>query len=136
MIMNKKLMTMLAACVAVMTSCGNAKVDTSAINGKWMIEEAMGVSTETADTEAFVDFDGKGKVNGNASVNTFFGTYKYDGKTFKFDNIGMTQMLGASMDVEDAVTKAINSAAAIEINGDKATVKDNAGETVMSLIRK
>lgn len=134
--MKKKLIIMLAACAAAAVSCGISKVDTTLIKGDWHIEEAMGVSTETAENEAFISFDGKGKVNGNASVNTFFGSYKYDGKTFKLDNIGMTQMLGMSMDVEDAVTKAINSAVSIEIDGDNATVKDIAGETVMTLVRK
>lgn len=135
--MKKKLIIMLAACMTMATSCGNSsKVDTSLINGEWLIEDAMGVSTETAENEAFINFDGKGGVNGNASVNTFFGSYIYDGENFKLDNIGMTRMFGASMDVEDAITEAINTAASIDIDGDKAVVKNSEGETVMTLAKK
>lgn len=128
---------MLASCMAMATSCGNtSKVDTSLINGEWLIENAMGVTTETAENEAFISFDGKGGVNGNASVNTFFGSYVYDGTSLKLDNIGMTRMFGASMDVEDAITEAINTAASIEIDGDRATVRNEAGDAIMSLARK
>lgn len=132
----KKLYLAAFAAAAILTSCGNAKVNTKAINGEWLIEQAMGVSTETAENEAFINFDGKGKVNGNASVNTFFGSYKFDGKSLKLENLGMTQMLGMSMDVEDAITKAINSTAAIEIDGDKAVITNSDGEQVMTLVRK
>lgn len=134
--MNRIVIAALSAGMIFLSSCGNTKVASDQIKGDWHIEEAMGVSTVGAEKEAFISFDGNGKVNGDASVNTFMGSYVFDGESLKLDNIGMTMMLGASMEIEDAITKAINSAAKIEIDGDKAVVRNDAGEQIMTLVRK
>ncbi len=134
--MNKIVVALLGAGMIFLNSCGNTKVAADQIKGDWHIEEAMGVSTVGAEKEAFISFDGNGKINGDASVNTFMGSYKFDGETLKLDNIGMTMMLGASMEIEDAITKALNSTAKIEIDGDKAVVKNSTGEKIMTLVRK
>ena len=48
----------------------------------------------------------------------------------------MTRMMGGSMDMEDAITKALNNTATVKIENDEATVFDRDGNAVMTLKRK
>ena len=56
--------------VAVLCSCGTGKnVDVSkAILGDWEIVEAGGTAVESGFDKATISFDGKGGVDGNASM--------------------------------------------------------------------
>jgi Heat shock protein len=136
--MNLKATIVLASLIALMSSCGvsNSKVS-DRIKAEWAIEEVCGKTTESAQNPAVIIFRNGGKFDGNASVNSFFGKYKIEGKdNLKFDNVGMTRMMGASMDIDDAVFKAIRNTSSIEIDGDFASVKDENGDVVMRLRRK
>ena len=106
------------------------------IKGSWKITEACGMSTAKGDSQAEITFADGGKVNGNASVNTFFGSYTLNGQKLQLSGIGMTRMMGQSMDVERAVTKALDTAASVSISGSTATVADASGTVVMRLTRK
>ncbi len=132
--MKKFLLTVLSVlAVVVMTSCSTSK---PVVDGEWLITNACGVSTEGGDNPTVISFDGKGQMNGNASVNSFFGSYTLNGDTLKLDHVGMTRMMGGSMEIEDAVTKALNSVVTIKIDGDNATIFDAEGKEVMQLQRK
>ena len=107
--MMKKFFILSAIC-ALMCSCGSQKKvegNTADLYGEWIIEKAMGLSTEGGEKQAFIKFAPDGKMNGNASVNSFFGGYELKGDTLKLGNVGMTRMMGPSMDIEDAVVKAL-----------------------------
>lgn len=103
------------------------------IVGKWNIEKAMNVTTEKATNPTFINFDKDGSVNGNASVNLFKGTYKLNGDSLKIADIGMTMMMGPSMDVEDAITKALNTTALVKAENGKVYVFNEANDTIMVL---
>ena len=48
----------------------------------------------------------------------------------------MTLMLGQSMEMETAITKALNSTATVKVENDEATIFNKNGESVMTLKRK
>ena len=132
--MKKLFSIVFGAALMVMGSCStqnNVKMD-----GEWLITKACGINTVGGDKQASIRFDGKGKVNGNASVNSFFGSYTTEGDSLKFDHMGMTRMMGGSMDLEDAITKALDNTATVKIENDEATVFDREGNAVMTLKRK
>lgn len=106
------------------------------ITGEWSIEKAMGVSTENAETPAFIHFEKNGNMNGNASVNSFMGSYSLNGENLTLNNIGMTKMMGASMEIEDAITNALNATAAIKTDGNKAYILNSQNDTIMVLVKK
>lgn len=103
------------------------------ITGTWNIEKAMGKSTVGAETAPFIQFEDDGKMYGNASVNRFFGNYQLKGNKLKFSNLGMTLMLGASMDIEDAVKQAIDRSNTIKADDFKAYIFGEKNDTVMVL---
>ena len=119
------------ACAAIAISCATKTAD---ISGKWNIESACGLSTENGERPAYIIFK-DGKVNGNASVNSFFGEYKYENGKLSFSAMGMTRMMGASMEIEDSVMSAINKLATFRIDGDKAVAYDAEGNAVMTLTK-
>lgn len=128
--MKKTLLTI--AAIAALSACCNCTTE-NALAGKWNIESAMGTSTEGAENQAFIEFSENGSLSGNASVNIFNGSYKLDGENLTLENIGMTKMMGASMEIEDAVTAALNATATVSINGEQAFVLNETKDTVMVL---
>lgn len=119
-----------------LVACNGAKsIDAQDITGKWQIEQAMGKSTEAAEKPAFINFEKNGKMNGDASVNLFHGSYELKGEALKFMNVGSTMMLGRSMDVEDAVKQAMAEAAAVKVQGNKAYIIGEKNDTVMVLAK-
>ncbi len=118
-------------------SCSASKgtATTIKVNGSWAITEACGVSTAKGMSPAEITFEGN-KVHGCTSINNFFGDYKLSGNKIQLTNVGMTRMMGHPIEVEDAVTQALNSAATVSVNGDSATISDASGKVVMHLKRK
>lgn len=126
-----------AACAISLIGCtGQKNAKDMDITGKWNIEKAMGVSTQTAERPTYIIFDKDGKVNGCASVNVFSGEYALKGEKLTLSYIGMTKMMGASMDVEDAVTNAINTTASIKVKGDNAYILNAKNDTIMVLSKE
>ena len=86
--MKKTLFSALVACMAF-CNCANVKTNKFStqpdILGQWTIVEANGMSTDSAETTPFILFGDSGRVNGNASVNTFFGQYTLKGDSISFD---------------------------------------------------
>lgn len=93
------------------------------------------MSTEQGEEDTFIEFDANGKINGNTSVNVFNGEYKLEGENLTLSNIGMTRMMGASMDVEGAVTEALNHTATVKAEGEKILVFNDKKDTVMVLTK-
>ena len=121
-----------ALCAIAITSCSTQKTAMD-ITGTWNIEKAMGKSTVGAETAPFIQFEDDGKLYGNASVNGFFGNYELKGNKLKFSNLGMTVMLGASMDIEDAVKQAIDRSNTIKADDFKAYIFGEKNDTLMVL---
>ncbi|MGN0229435.1 MAG: META domain-containing protein [Muribaculaceae bacterium] len=129
----KKVLGFLFAAMIMVACSTHSAVN---VDGEWVITNVNGKSTEGGDRQAEIMFDGKGKVNGNASVNSFFGSYSIEGDSLKFGPMGMTRMMGGSMEIEDAITKALGEVATVKIDGDKAVIMDAQGNEVMQLERK
>lgn len=136
----KKMTTAAAAALAfALTSCGASNSATSAdsasLERKWQIVDASGNSTQGSPDEAYIEFDGKGGVNGCTGANTFFGSYsvKADG-TLEFSGMGMTRMAaGPYSATEDAVVRALNEAKGYKVNGAEAQLLDGSGREIMKL---
>lgn len=137
--MMKKTFILAAAAIMTLGGCSSQKSvgeSGTSLLGKWMITKAMGRGVENADTKPYIEFAKDGRFNGNASVNSFFGDYRVNGKGIKMEHVGMTRMMGASMDVEDAVTKALNSTTTIEVKKNNAALKDKGGKVVLMLKKR
>ena len=125
---------MLGVCVTV--GCASQQKTAQALEGKWNIESANGQGTAEGEKQAFITFGRNGEVNGCSSVNSFFGSYTLDGKKMQLSNLGMTRMMGPSMDIEDAVVKALGESVTIKVNEKSASVLDKNGKVVMELKKK
>lgn len=134
--LDKKIVITMAASTLALVGCTvQSTSEPVDIVGKWNIEKAMNVTTEKATNPTFINFDKDGSVNGNASVNLFKGTYKLNGDSLKISDIGMTMMMGPSMDVEDAVTKALNTTALVKAENGKLYVFNETNDTIMVLAK-
>lgn len=132
-----KIKVLLCCLLMVLSACkSNKEIPGVQIMGVWNILTASGMNTDAGENQAFISFGADGKMSGNASVNSFFGSYKCSGNKLQLSNIGMTRMLGSSMNIERAVTSALNAVSAIQINGNSATVYDSSGKEIMTLKRQ
>lgn len=138
--MKKTLFSALVACMAF-CNCANVKTNKFStqpdILGQWTIVEANGMSTDSAETTPFILFSDSGRVNGNASVNTFFGQYTLKGDSISFDQLGATMMMGREkdMEVEMAVMAALAQCVTLEVQDSVLNAKDHDGNVVMSMKR-
>ncbi|MCM1312679.1 MAG: META domain-containing protein [Bacteroides sp.] len=107
--------------------------DTADIIGEWSIVKAEQVSTKSGAAPATIRFDAEGKISGCASVNRFFGSYKFDGNALSLDGIGLTRMMGPNMEIEDAVVKALSETHSVQIKKNKASFFNSDGAKVMEL---
>lgn len=129
--MKKFIRLSMACAILTLFSCTSQK--SFSLEGSWNIVSANGVSTAEGEKRAFISFDAEGKVNGNASVNSFFGDYELDGESLKLDHVGMTRMMGPHMEIEAAVVDAVNSTSSIKVKGETAVVFDADGKEIMTL---
>lgn len=135
--MKSAIMAITAALMMALGSCSTGKSATATpqVTGTWAITEACGMSTAQGMSPAEITFEGT-QVHGCTSINNFFGDYKLSGNKLQLLNVGMTRMMGQPIEVEDAVTQGLNSAATITVSGNEATVADSSGKVVMRLKRK
>lgn len=137
--MKKVFLISLSVVSMLLTSCGSCKNATSAeanIQGDWAIETAMDMSTKAGEQPATISFGKDGRVNGCATVNRFFGDYTNKNGKLSFSTVGMTRMLGQSMDIERAICDALDKTNTVKVDGNTATIMDKEGNTVMVLKRK
>ena len=136
--MKKTLFSALAACMAF-CNCANVKTNKFStqpdILGQWTIVEANGMSTDSAETTPFILFGDSGRVNGNASVNTFFGQYTQSGDSIFLEQVGITSMMGHDMDTEMAITSALAQWVTLEAEDSMLYAKDKDGQVVMTMKR-
>ncbi|MBQ5643166.1 MAG: META domain-containing protein [Bacteroidaceae bacterium] len=131
--------TILMALVAGMAlgscTCGKTNSDNleTHIVNRWNILAANGQSTNEADMLPFIEFTDSGAVNGNASVNNFFGQYTLKGDSIFFDQMGATSMMGHSMDTEIAVLTALSNCATLELQDSTLYAKDMQGNIVLTM---
>ena len=103
------------------------------IAGQWNIETAYGQSTAEGENQAFINFGENGEMTGNTSVNSFFGQYTLKDGKLVLENIGMTRKMGPNMEIETAVTEALNAIATIEVKDSTASVLNEEGKVIMTL---
>ena len=136
--MKKTLFSALVACMAF-CNCANVKTNKFStqpdILGQWTIVEANGMSTDSAETTPFILFGDSGRVNGNASVNTFFGQYTQSGDSIFLEQVGITSMMGHDMDTEMAITSALAQWVTLEAEDSMLYAKDKDGQVVMTMKR-
>lgn len=127
-----------ALVASILFGCCSVKkvVPEVAIKGNWNIVEAAGVATQEGFNKASISFEEGGKVNGTTSVNSFFGSYTVSGDSLSFSNVGMTRVMGDTMETEDAVVNGINTASLVKFTDkDTAHVYDSEGIEVLKLER-
>ena len=137
--MKKIFLVTLSAASLLLASCGSCKNAASSgadIQGEWSIETAMDKSTKAGDEPATISFGKDGRINGCATVNRFFGDYTNKNGKLTFSTVGMTRMMGQSMDIERAICDALDKTHTVKVSGNTATVMDKDGKTVMVLKRK
>lgn len=132
------LSTFVVAAGILTVSCSSNQPAASSANieGEWNITEANGVSTENGDTTATISFTTDGKVNGNTSVNYFFGEYTFNNDTLTFNQMGATKRMGGSMDVEQAILEALAAVKTASVKNNEAVLMDNEGNEVIVLTKK
>lgn len=128
-------LTLSATLFSACTTCKNV-ASQETIYGDWQIETAMDKSTQNGDQPATISFGSDGRVNGCATVNSFFGDYKNNKGKLTFSTVGMTRMMGQSMDIERAICDALDKTSTIEVKGDRATIYDKQGKAIMELKKK
>lgn len=127
------LISILFVGVLAFVGCATATKNARTVNlvGEWDILTANGVNTEEGMSPAFIAFDSVGNVHGNASVNSFFGSYTLAGDSLRFSPLGMTRMMGPNIEIEDAVISAINNIATIKTDTTVAMLYDKQGQMIM-----
>ena len=131
-----KTFAIMATALALVSCSSNKNVKPLDITGQWSIVSAMGKSTEGGERPAFIKFDEKGEMNGNATVNLFFGGYELKDNQISFTNIGMTRMWGPSMEIETAISQALDQAATIQAEGNKMYFFNSSNDTIMTLVKE
>ena len=128
-----KIFTFIAA-VFALASCSTSKqIEPINLVGKWAIVNAMGMSTEGCERQAFIEFNDEGRMNGNATVNNFFGSYVLKADQLSFSNIGTTMMMGPTMDIEQSITKVLDGSVTVRAKGDSLYFRNSDKETIMTL---
>lgn len=83
-------------------SSGKSTTGEASLEGtEWVLEMMNGKTVAQVNgKDATLKLDGSGKISGNGSCNSFFGSYKTDGTAFSFGEIGSTKMMCDEMSVE------------------------------------
>lgn len=137
--MNKTII--LAAACAALTGCGSSS-STSAdskkqsLEQRWLIVDASGYSTTNSPDEAYIEFDGKGGVNGCTGANTFFGSYSLESGEISIEGVNTSRMgAGPYRETEHAVLTAMREAKSFSVEGNTVKLLDASGREVMKLVK-
>lgn len=127
-----------AMAIAALTSCSStnsASSSASTFERKWEIANANGLSTQGSPDEAYIEFDGKGGVNGCTGANIFNGSYSINSDgSLEFSGMTLTRMgAGPYRETETAVVNALNEARGFKLSGSEAIIVDAAGRELMKL---
>lgn len=99
------------------------------IDTKWKLSE-MG-QTKLPEKEITISFD-KNKVNGNSSVNNYFGSYEIKNNSIKIGPVGSTRMAGPEnlMKIEFEYLKLLQDSKTIEFNNNLLILTTNDGKVL------
>ena len=86
--------------------------------------------------EQFVGFKAEGEIVGHGGCNRFFGTYEQTGETLTIGPLASTRMACPHLDAENAFMNALQEARVIEATHLKLLLKNEDGETVLTLRRR
>lgn len=132
----KKTLTFIAA-AAILASCGSGKDLSKAVVGNWTITEASGTPVEEGFEKPVINFGDNGEMNGNTSINNFFGGYAVKGDKISFSAVGVTKMAGPTGETERAVLDALNEVEKVKVENDSTIVLCTSDGTVaMKLVRQ
>jgi heat shock protein HslJ len=98
---------------------------------------ADAVSSTLAGTEATLGFDDAGQASGNASCNTFNGSYQVDGGVLSFGPLATTRMFCGEpgvMDQEQQVLAGLAATRSFAIQGSTLTLSDGSGAFLLSYV--
>ena len=103
-----------------------------------MVKSIDNESVTTIEREAFIEFNTvEGKIHGCLGVNLVNGAFTFDNGNLKFENMGMTMMMGPAedMDVERSMIKVLDETAKVKVNGNTLFLMDASGNQLASLER-
>ena len=112
------------AIIVISSGCSSGKSITSgsSLEGtQWILETMNGksVAVTNGNNATLILEAATGKIGGNGTCNSFFGSYKLDGSALSFGEIGSTKMMCDEMSVEMDYFAALKKIDKYEINSGK-----------------
>ncbi|AFD07130.1 META domain-containing protein [Solitalea canadensis] len=93
------------------------------VGSKWNLSQLMSNGSAidiSKGKPAFIEFNkDDSRVSGSLGCNNFTGGYKFEEGKLKFGPLASTKMMCTEMAVEDALSKALNDATDVKLNGEK-----------------
>lgn len=88
--------------------------------------------------DAFVQFQGEGKLIGHGGCNRFFGSYTQDGSSVEIGPLGSTKMMcpPAQMDIENTIMSALQDTASVDATHLVLILNDKDGTPLLELQRR
>ncbi len=124
----------LAACTMAL-SCGSQSVS---LSGDWIFDTVDGEKVSAVEKTPFLSFDeAEKRVHGCLGVNVVNGSYTFKGDSLKFSPMASTMMAGLpqDMELEGKLGAALVKVATVEFDGNSMSLKDAAGELVLTLVK-
>lgn len=119
------------ACKTSEKSADAATHDLPLTNTHWVLTAINGAAVGEMPSEAFIVFDGKGKINGDLGCNLFFGTYYAKKGKMSIEYTGSTKRLCSDMKTEDSFAAALQSGIkSYTISGDVLTIQNENKEVL------
>ncbi|WP_371397492.1 META domain-containing protein [Fretibacter rubidus] len=119
----------LTACMKVSKNIKAASPLPSLVGSEWAPEQS-------GDVEQFVGFKSGGEIIGHGGCNRFFGTYEQTGDTLTIGPLASTKMACPHLGAESAFLGALQDARSVEATHLKLLLKNEAGETLLTLRRR
>jgi heat shock protein HslJ len=125
----------LIAALFVLPACGigsfNESID---LNGtSWILISYDGISPIEGKVMT-ANFE-KGEINGSASCNHYFGSYRINGSQMSIEGLGWTEMACLDpegiMEQEQIIMRILNEAESISLQGDNLNIRSKSGEILL-----
>lgn len=118
---------------AFLYGCATYDTESQAeLDGAWLIEYISGKPVIDY-SPAFIEFDNMDKVSGNASCNSFTGTYVLDGSSVSISKVAITRKMcpDALMEQEQRLVEALGEITSTESLQGLLELKNASGQTVL-----
>ncbi len=135
--MKLQLSSLWLALAIVLAACGGSAVSPSLAGTSWKLDQIAGQPVEEQ-TSPTLAFDNKGQVSGNASCNSFGGTYDAEHGKLTFGPLWSTMMAcpdSGVMEQEAAYFKALAEAASYTVEGEQLTLMDANGKVLAEFVK-